>query len=179
MENKHILAEMNEEQLDPSIGNSKRFTSPQRLRPRREVFEYGLLPMPKLIFTDGISTLEIIKGKLLEKAQDVRIDAKGVAEVLEISIDHATLVLDTLASVLPMNHDFTVPEGTADVYYLVIFLYIQSYKRLLPKGHKDSTTVGDVWPHASAFDGYLSALSPIQVVFSLPGVFQYGWTIFS
>lgn len=162
--------EMNEEPLDISGGASRSPAPPVLLRPRREVFEYGLLPLPKLIFTDGTSTLETLKRKLLERAvsrQEIRIDARGVAEVLDISIDHAILVLDTLASVLPSDPDSHTPEGTADVYDLVIFLYIQSYKRLLPKGHKDSTSVGDVWPHSSPFDRYLSVLSPLQVLFYL------------
>lgn len=50
------------------------------------------------------------------------------------------------------------------MFDLVIFLYIQTYKRLLPRGHKDSAAVADVWPSTSAFDGYLSALSPLQLV---------------
>ena len=49
------------------------------------------------------------------------------------------------------------------MYDLVLFLYIQSFKRLVPKGHKDSAAVADVWPSNSAFDGFLSALSPLQV----------------
>jgi TBCC domain-containing protein 1 len=44
-----------------------------------------------------------------------------------------------------------------------LLLYIQSYKRLLPRSHKDSASVADVWPSTSAFDGYFSALSPLQV----------------
>lgn len=51
-----------------------------------------------------------------------------------------------------------------DVYDLILFLYIQSYKRLLPRTHKDSASVADVWPSTSAFDGFLSALSPLQLV---------------
>lgn len=51
-----------------------------------------------------------------------------------------------------------------NVFDLMMFLYIQSYKRLLPKGHKDSAAVADVWPSTSAFDGFLSALSPLQLV---------------
>lgn len=55
-----------------------------------------------------------------------------------------------------------------DVYDLVLFLYVQSYKRLLPRGHKDSAAVADVWPSTSAFDGFLSALSPLQVTYITP-----------
>lgn len=54
-----------------------------------------------------------------------------------------------------------------DVYDLVLFLYAQSYKRLLPRGHKDSAAVADVWPSTSAFDGFLSALTPLQVSLEL------------
>ncbi|EMS61357.1 hypothetical protein TRIUR3_14905 [Triticum urartu] len=50
----------------------------------------------------------------------------------------------------------------ADLRDVLLFLYIQSYKRLVPRPHKDSPVVADVWPSTSAFDGYLSALSPIQ-----------------
>ncbi|KAI8547635.1 hypothetical protein RHMOL_Rhmol07G0210600 [Rhododendron molle] len=32
----------------------------------------------------------------------------------------------------------------------------------MPRTHKDSATVVDVWSSTSAFDGYLSALSPLQ-----------------
>lgn len=35
---------------------------------------------------------------------------------------------------------------------------------MLPRTHKDSAAVADVWPSTSAFDGYLSALSPLQLV---------------
>lgn len=55
----------------------------------------------------------------------------------------------------------------ADLHDLILFLYIQSYKKLLPRTHKDSAAVADVWPSTSAFDGYLSALSPLQVLFFL------------
>ncbi|OVA11191.1 CARP motif [Macleaya cordata] len=143
------------------------------LRVRREPFEYGLLPIPKLIFSDGTVTLGPLKDKLLQRASpsSFRIDTDGISEVLNISIEYAHLVIDTLASVLPSDSDPIVETkphesdsiGT-DVYDLIIFLYIQSYKKLLPRTHKDSASVTDVWPSTSAFDGYLSALSPLQLV---------------
>nr|XP_010943570.1 TBCC domain-containing protein 1 [Elaeis guineensis] len=138
--------------------------APLLLRPRREPFEHGLLPIPKLIFSDGTLTLGPLRDKLLglSSTRPGRVDAPALAEALQISPDHARLVLDTLASVLPS--DPPDPAGTADVYDLVLFLYIQTYKRLLPKAHKDSVTVADVWPSTSAFDGFFSALSPIQLV---------------
>ncbi|KAK9125460.1 hypothetical protein Scep_014306 [Stephania cephalantha] len=142
------------------------------IRARKEPFEHGLLPISKLIFSDGTATLGPLKEKLIERSSSLRIDAEGVAEVLQISIDNAGLVLDTLAAVLPSDSDPLVaakPDEIggvvgADVYDLILFLYIQSYRRLLPRSHKDSAAVADVWPSTSVFDGYLSALSPLQLV---------------
>ena len=77
------------------------------------------------------------------------------------------LALGTLAAVLPAE-DPALGDGAgdaagADIRDVLLFLYIQSYKRLVPRGHKDSPAVVDVWPSTSAFDGCLSALSQIQV----------------
>ncbi|XP_078438672.1 uncharacterized protein LOC144709126 [Wolffia australiana] len=138
-----------------------------QLRPRREVFEHGLLPIPKLIFTDGSLILGPIKQKLLQKAESRQSDAVNAADVaaaLQISDEHAVLVIETLASILPAEAEARTAEGSADVHDLLLFIFVQSYKRLLPRPHKDSAAVADVWPHASAFDGYLSALSPLQFI---------------
>ncbi|KAA8517006.1 hypothetical protein F0562_017176 [Nyssa sinensis] len=144
------------------------------IRPRREPFEHGLIPLPKLIFNDGNQTLGPLKDKLFQQSTQSpthRVDSLAISEILQISPDHACLVLDTLASVLHSDSDPLVTANTteigsvgANVYDLVLFLYIQSYKRLLPRTHKDSAAVADVWPSTSAFDGYLSALSPLQLV---------------
>ncbi|XP_019419597.1 PREDICTED: TBCC domain-containing protein 1-like isoform X1 [Lupinus angustifolius] len=147
-------------------------TDPTTLvHPRRELFEHGLLPIPKLIFSDPTQTLIPLKQKLLEQSSNHRVDSASIAESLQISIDHARLVLDTLASVLPSDSEplVTAKPGEndavgVDVFDLVVFLYVQSYKKLLPRTHKDSAAVSDVWPSTSAFDGYLSALSPLQLV---------------
>ncbi|MBA0677239.1 hypothetical protein Goari_018657, partial [Gossypium aridum] len=95
----------------------------------------------------------------------------ALADALQISSEHARLILDTLASVLHSEPDPLVnahPDDVgsvgSDLRDLILFLYIQSYKRLLPRSHKDSAAVADVWPSTSAFDGYLSALSPLQLV---------------
>ncbi|KAH9770460.1 TBCC domain-containing protein 1 [Citrus sinensis] len=138
------------------------------IHPRREPFEHGLLPIPKLILSDPIQTLIPLKQKL---APTGRVNSETLAESLQISIDHAQLVLNTLASVLHADADPIVKARPAeidsvgaDLRDLILFLYIQSYKRLLPRTHKDSASVADVWPSTSAFDGYLSALSPLQLV---------------
>ncbi|WOK95278.1 TBCC domain-containing protein 1-like isoform X2 [Canna indica] len=132
------------------------------IRPRREPFEHGLLPIPKLIFSDGTLTLAPLAEKLLCRSipSPHRVDAASLADALQISLDHARLALDTLVSILPSDPD---PDGTVNVHDLVLFLYIQSYKRLVPRPHKDSAAIADVWPSTSAFDGYLSALSPLQL----------------
>ncbi|KAH7689457.1 TBCC domain-containing protein 1 [Dioscorea alata] len=148
---------MLEEKPEPSTP-----TAPALLiRPRREPFEYGLLPISKLIFSDGTLTLAPLKEKLLQNSTDGRVSASKLAEALQIPHDYACLAIDTLASVLPADPD---PNAGADVHDLILFLYIQTYKRLLPRAHKDSAAVADVWPSTSAFDGYLSALSPLQLV---------------
>lgn len=136
------------------------------IHPRREPFEHGLLPIPRLIFSDPTQTLISLKQKLLQGSSNQRVDSAAISESLQISVDHASLVLDTLASVLPSDSEPLVGENESvgvNVHDLVLFLYIQSYKRLLPRTHKDSAAVADVWPSTSAFDGYLSALSPLQV----------------
>ncbi|XP_062112143.1 uncharacterized protein LOC133823386 [Humulus lupulus] len=142
------------------------------IHPRREPFEHGLLPIPKLIFTDPTQTLIPLKQKLIEQSSPShRVGSAAISEAFQISTDHARLVLDTLGSILHSDSDPLVkakPDEIdaigADIHDLVLFLYIQSYKRLLPRTHKDSAAVADVWPSTSAFDGYLSALSPLQLV---------------
>ncbi|CAN4118601.1 unnamed protein product [Withania somnifera] len=143
------------------------------MHPRREPFEHGLLPIPKLIFTDGSQTLIPLRDKLLTLSGSVphRVNFETIAEVLQISNDHARLVIETISSVLHSDSDPCVTAKASEigvigvnVFDLMMFLYIQTYKRLLPKGHKDSAAVADVWPSTSAFDGFLSALSPLQLV---------------
>ncbi|AQK60084.1 Tubulin binding cofactor C domain-containing protein [Zea mays] len=141
------------------------------LRPRREAFEHGLLPIPKLIFPEGTlaQTLAQLKEKLAASAPDGRVRAAALAEALQIPQEQAALALATLAAVLPAEDpalgDGAVDGSAADIRDMLLFLYIQSYKRLVPRSaHKDSPVVADVWPSTSAFDGYLSALSPIQLV---------------
>lgn len=103
-----------------------------------------------------------------------RVNPESIAESLQISPDHARLVLETIACVLHSVSDPLIAAKPSEigsvgvnVFDLLVFLYIQSYKRLLPKGHKDSAAVADVWPSTSAFDGFLSALSPLQVSLTL------------
>ncbi|GLT50199.1 hypothetical protein SLA2020_436240 [Shorea laevis] len=157
--------------VEPST--SARDTNPGTvIHPRREPFEHGLLPIPKLIFTDPIQALTPLKQKLASSSSSShRVDSAALVDALQISPDHARLVLDTIASVLHSESDPLVRAGPAevdsvgaDLRDLILFLYIQSYKKLLPRTHKDAASVADVWPSTSAFDGYLSALSPLQFV---------------
>ncbi|CAA0842811.1 Tubulin binding cofactor C domain-containing protein [Striga hermonthica] len=143
------------------------------LYPRREPFEHGLLPITKLIFTDGAQTLSQLKSTLLSSNPTERVDFDTLSRALQIPLEHARLIIETISSVLHGESDPLVeaggsPDGVdrigVNVYDLLVFLYIQSYKRLLPKGHKDSAAVADVWPSTSAFDGVLSTLSPLQLV---------------
>ncbi|KAL9331666.1 hypothetical protein ACSQ67_001276 [Phaseolus vulgaris] len=159
------------EPTEPSTSSSLARDPCTVIHPRREPFEHGLLPIPRLIFSDPAQTLIPLKQKLLQLSSNQRVDSVAISDSLQISIEHAKLVLDTLASIL---HSDSEPLTVAkfgeidsvgvDVHDLVLFLYIQSYKRILPRTHKDSVAVADVWPSTSAFDGFLSALSPLQLV---------------
>ncbi|KAK8632709.1 hypothetical protein V6N13_073093 [Hibiscus sabdariffa] len=159
--------------IEPSTSTSAPNPNPSLttlLHPRREPFEHGLLPIQKLIFADPLLALTPLKIKFASSSTR-RVDSAALAEALQISLDHACLVLDTLASVLHTESDPIVTSRSgdvdsvgADLLDLILFLYIQSYKKLLPRPHKDSSAMADVWPSMSAFDGCLSALSPLQLV---------------
>ncbi|ERN11654.1 hypothetical protein AMTRI_Chr03g138960 [Amborella trichopoda] len=175
-----------DECVEPSTSSPPTAPPTFSLHIRREPFEYGLLPISKLIFTDGTSTLAPLRDKFFQlsfnkdsfslSSSSLRIDASGISQALEISIENAHLVLDTLATVLPDYGDvglsdplvYAKPDEIdkigANVCDLILFLYIQSYKKLLPRPHKDSASIADVWPSTSVFDGYLCALSPLQFV---------------
>eukprot|EP00252_Welwitschia_mirabilis_P012332 TRINITY_DN27350_c0_g1_i1.p1 TRINITY_DN27350_c0_g1~~TRINITY_DN27350_c0_g1_i1.p1 ORF type:complete len:588 (-),score=93.67 TRINITY_DN27350_c0_g1_i1:39-1802(-) len=161
---------------------------PPLLSVRREPFEYGLLPLKKLIFTDGTATLRALKAKFLQNSfrftckantheekvsvirSSQRVNSESIAKCLDLPQEEARLVVETLGSVLPDAGNDPLCNAAvgelesvgADVDDLTMFLYLQSYKRLLPKLHKDSAALGDVWPSNSAFDGCLSALSPLH-----------------
>ncbi|XP_042053776.1 TBCC domain-containing protein 1-like [Salvia splendens] len=142
------------------------------LHPRREPFEHGLLPIPKLFFTDGLQSLSHIKSAILSSTPNHRVNSETLTRVLQIPLNHSRLLIETISVVLHDDSDpllkATTPkeidEAGVNVFDLLLFLYIQNYKRLLPKGHKDSAAVADVWPSTSAFDGILSVLSPLQLV---------------
>ncbi|CAL5420895.1 unnamed protein product [Camellia sinensis] len=160
--------------VEPSTPSTSSTNTTAYIHPRREPFEHGLIPIPKLIFSDGTQTLGPLRDKLVERSTQSpnhRVDSTAISDILQISLDHARLVLDTIATVLHSDSDpivaakpSEIEEIGVDVNDLVLFLYVQSYKRLLPRTHKDSAAVADVWPSTSAFDGYLSALSPLQLV---------------
>lgn len=102
-----------------------------------------------------------------------RVATAGIAAALEISESHAHLVLDTLASVLNETGGIVDVLATtpvteidsvgADVDDLIIFLYVQTYRRVPSRPHRGAADVADVWPSTSAIDGFLPALSPMQV----------------
>ncbi|XP_022746373.1 uncharacterized protein LOC111296366 isoform X2 [Durio zibethinus] len=171
--------------IEPSTSRSYPNPNPSPiafLHPRREPFEHGLLSIQKLIFTDPVQALTPLKEKLASSSTH-RVNSAALADALQISSDLARLILDTLASVLHSESDPLVtarPDYVdsvgADLRDLILFLYIQSYKRLLPRSHKDSAAVADVWPSTSAFDGYLSALSPLQVL-TMDGFEHLGFLI--
>ncbi|KAK9279180.1 hypothetical protein L1049_012858 [Liquidambar formosana] len=89
--------------------------------------------------------LSFLKHELTDRCPTDRIDSLAITEIFQISTDHTRLVLDTLASVLHFDSDPLIKARPgeinsvgADVHDLILFLYIQSYERLLPRSHKES-----------------------------------------
>lgn len=103
-----------------------------------------------------------------------RVNSTGIAASLGVPEAHARLVLDALASVLPDEGADVDPlarkpaadseSADADIDDVILFIYIQTYKRVLPRPHKDAAAVADVWPTPSVFDGFLSPTSLLQVL---------------
>jgi TBCC domain-containing protein 1 len=110
-----------------------------------------------------------------------RVATAAIAASLELSEAHAHLVLDSLASVLPEEGENVDPLATtavteidsvgADVDDLLLYLYIQSYRRVPSRPHRDAAAVADVWPSTSAIDGFLPSISPLQVSAPNPNTF--------
>ncbi|XP_024393764.1 uncharacterized protein [Physcomitrium patens] len=168
---------------------------PPWLHVRREVFEYGILPLPSLVHSDVVTGLRNFRVKLLQQAPPIstwslsissdasytspasggrkRVATAGIATALEVTEAHAQLMLDTLASVL--NEEGGVVDSLAiapateidsvgvDVDDLLIFLYIQTYRRVPSRPHRGAADVADVWPSTSAIDRFLPSPSPMQV----------------
>lgn len=147
------------------------------LHVRREPFEFGLLPLSSLYhkFADGVPAFLKLRARLQEKAgASARVDALAISETLSISQTHAHLLLDTLACVLPEDSSDADPLATAavgevdavgaDVDVLILFLFVQLYRRLPFRPHRDPASVADVWPQPSPFDNLASSpSSPLQV----------------
>ncbi|KAG5544016.1 hypothetical protein RHGRI_016688 [Rhododendron griersonianum] len=74
-----------------------------------------------------------------------------MSKALQIPPDHARLIVDTIAVVHYSDCDIEAGGGV-DVCFLILFLYVQSYKRLLPRTHKDSAAMADMWPSTSSFE---------------------------
>ncbi|KAJ7294994.1 hypothetical protein O6H91_Y219200 [Diphasiastrum complanatum] len=140
---------------------------------RREPFEHGLLPLPSLMHLDGIDSL---RSRLLSHAANhgrQRVETSDIAAALSLPETQAHLVLDTLASVLPDDGIHADPLARApidsidsvgaNIDDLIIFLYIQNYRKLVPRPYRDAAAVGEIWPSTSAFDRFLPSLSPLQV----------------
>ena len=104
------------------------------------------------------------------------ITSQGIAQILDLSDEEAHLVLETLISVRQDSKlDNTVsPSASSPIDEekrvsfddLLLFLYIQNYKKPPIRPHKDAASVADIWPSSTtAFDGLMPTLSPLQVGF--------------
>ena len=202
------LQQQQQQQTSPPLplnGNSSSSSSSSSsstlLRVRREPFEYGLLPLPMLIFPDPTTALRELRSKFIssdiseeaaaasaEEEEELgqhlplsphHIDADGLAHILDLSDEEALLVLETLTSVLPDTPPFSekgTPSSSSSsssagkpapvicLDDLILFLYIQGYKKPPIRPHKAAAaSVAEVWPSTSAFDRLISTLSPLQV----------------
>lgn len=102
-----------------------------------------------------------------------RVATAGIAASLDLNEADAHLVLDTLASVLNDEGEAVDPLACtpvteidsigADVDDLLLFLYIQTFRKVPSRPHRDAAAVADVWPSTSAIDGFLPSPSPLQV----------------
>jgi TBCC domain-containing protein 1 len=90
-----------------------------------------------------------------------------LTQLLDLSDKEALLVLETLISVLPGSSSSSSSANAAPVVCLgdlVLFLYIQSYKKPPIRPQKAAAaSVAEVWPSTSAFDRVISTLSPLHV----------------
>lgn len=157
---------------------------------RREPFEFGLLPIPSLMHKEGaVEALKLLRSRLLESSPsssdsmenlaEPRITSEAIATCLSLPEEQARLVLDTLASILPTDNDDVDPLSEAltsdiesvgaDVDHLLLFLFIQSYKRVPHRSHRDAAALADVWPQGpSPFDSISpSTSSALQMKTSL------------
>ena len=129
---------------------------------RFQPFEYGLLPFSDPSFvsadTSSSSTLTRLRSKMhrysLNLHRNRRINAAGISLCLGIMYEQAQLLLETFASVSPPTYDDAIYNASlgeidsvgASIDDLIMFLYIQNYRRAPIRPHKDASLVEDVWP---------------------------------
>lgn len=117
---------------------------------RREVFEYGVLPLsPLLKHLTSPAALAPIQQRLLalprlpcSPAPHHVVDVAAAAEAIGLSHPDALLLTDTLASVAP-DAALSTPEGV-DAHWLLLFLFVQTYLR--PHAQSQVRETGEVWP---------------------------------
>ena len=176
-------------------------TSAPWLHVRREPFDFGLLSIPGLAsFKDcPIENLKSLRQRLLQAAlaespsqeaqeHEPRIPCSVIETCLKLSADQARLVVDTLAAILPTDNEDIDPLADAqqdeiekygaDVDLLILFLFLQRYKRMPHRSARDATVLADVWPQGpSPFDAVSpSAASALQV--RQDNIWGYRYTIF-
>eukprot|EP00271_Cylindrocystis_brebissonii_P008808 TRINITY_DN23304_c0_g1_i1.p1 TRINITY_DN23304_c0_g1~~TRINITY_DN23304_c0_g1_i1.p1 ORF type:complete len:691 (-),score=144.94 TRINITY_DN23304_c0_g1_i1:1150-3222(-) len=153
----------------PSIVHSENLTFLQTVRTQLEALA---APSPS---ADSLCSAAVPSG--IRSAGGNRVGSAALAGSLGLSESHSQLLLDTLASVLPDDAGEVdplaiasvqeVPSIGADIDHVILFLYLQMYRRA---AHRTpiSPALADVWPAApSPFDAY-TALSP-SVKASSPG----------
>lgn len=139
------------------------------VRPRREAFDYGILPF----LASNVNPTLFLSNLKNDFRSSLKIDASVLSDKLKVSKDRACFIIETIASILPDGVKLD-DRGVVDVDHLILFLYLQNYKRMAPcRINKDSPAVSDVWPSISAFDKCISLDSPRQVRSFLVTFFFY------
>ncbi|KAK3278470.1 hypothetical protein CYMTET_13592 [Cymbomonas tetramitiformis] len=122
---------------------------------RREAFEFGLLPASQFFARIESPTAvlalqkQLLTGSYSQPSAclpDQRlISPSTIASCLNIPEKHASIVVDTLNSILPpeLTDDATAEQEGVDVHLLSLFLFLQTYTR--PGTHQRRAT-GEGWP---------------------------------
>ncbi|DBB07821.1 TPA: hypothetical protein ACH3X3_009230 [Trebouxia sp. C0006] len=127
----------------------------QRLSIRREVVEYGSLPVAAwLSQADGISAVRTLLVQLSERTADSgtgMISLPALAECLDVPEQHAEVLVDTIAAVneshLPTQEEPQGQPRQVDIHAVALFFFAQLYIRQAQRPDQM-----DVWPSQASQD---------------------------
>ncbi|DBB03885.1 TPA: hypothetical protein ACH3X1_012971 [Trebouxia sp. C0004] len=127
----------------------------QRLSIRREVVEYGSLPVAAwLSQADGISAVRTLLVQLSERTADSStgmISLPALAECLDVPEQHVEVLVDTIAAVneshLPTQEEPQGQPRQVDIHAVALFFFAQLYIRQAQRPDQM-----DIWPSQASQD---------------------------